>query len=327
LLSKLHKQHLLGRKMIDDGDIAIEQIINIDAPSHDDESGEISCADIQDALLEMQAMDAILENCEMEMALNHGLDDVTTDTICSHLGTIDDERIENFPTQDFASSDFKDVVVDSSFPGTCSIGAQPMFMSSRPEGSLIQRNKSLARVGGMHPVLSVEEEERIEQLLQEDEEAVEKYACVSSTEEDREIEIDKLLLDLGYDFQGNGKHEARDDVRGDKVIRELAKQRQERVHEQRIDQALRVLLHESLQSVIRKPEEDFSGRDNENMSPSICDETIATAPLTEEDIQLLIQNVSISESSLPLADRESIRKLASSIMVEEASKVATRRIV
>jgi hypothetical protein len=306
--------------MLDDGDLATEQVLKIDAPSHDDESRKNSCSDLQGALVEIHAMDEMLDNCEM--ALNHGFDDATTNTICSHLGTIDDERIDNFPTQGFTNSSGVKDVVDLSFPGNGSIGTQPI--SSRWGGSLIQRNKSLASVGGMHPVLTVEEEERIEQLLHEDEEDDEKYAFVSSTEEDREIEIDKLLLCLGFDFQGNGKNEARDDMRGDKVIRELAKQRQERVHEQRIDQALRVLLHEPLPSVIRSPEEDFSERDNENNSPSICDETIATAPLTEEDIQLLIQTASISESSLPLADRESIRKLASSIMIEEASKVATK---
>ena len=81
-----------------------------------------------------------------------------------------------------------------------------------------------------------------------------------------------------------------------------------------------MLLHERLPTVIRIPEDRITGGEVGDSSSFICDETIATMPLSEEAIQLLIQNVAESKCNLPFADLESIRNLASSIMVKESSK-------
>lgn len=269
-----------------------------EASCHDD-SRSLTCCDLQAALLEIHP------NGACGMAVIEDVDDAIANSNAdySHVGTVDcdenqDETIDNIPTQDFS----------------CSIDHDHNILNHQV--SLIQRNKSLACVGGMHPVLTVEEEERIVQMMRQDDDDVDQYARASSTEGERESEIDAQLLGLGY-YWSDENSDSRNDTRGDKVVRELARQRQARVSEQCIDQALCVLLNERLPSVIRIPELET---DIGESSASICSETIASMPLAEEDIQLLKRKVMESEPNLPFADRTSIRNLASSIMDEESLK-------
>ena len=285
-----------------------------EASCHDD-SRSLTCCDLQAALLEIHPNGA----CGMALIEDVNVNDATANSNadCSHVGTIDcdenqDETIDNIPTQDFSCSiDHDHNILNHQSQGD-------KGSSNRTRVSLIQRNKSIACVGGMHPVLTVEEEERIVQMMRQDDDDVDQYARASSTEGERESEIDAhaQLLGLGY-YWSDENSDSRNDTRGDKVVRELARQRQARVSEQCIDQALCVLLNERLPSVIRIPELET---DIGESSASICSETIASMPLAEEDIQLLKRKVMESEPNLPLADRTSIRNLASSIMDEESLK-------
>jgi hypothetical protein len=63
---------------------------------------------------------------------------------------------------------------------------------------------------------------------------------------------------------------------------------------------MNVLLHERPPSVILIPEDKITGGEVGDLSSFICDETIATMPMTEEAIQLLIQTVAESECNLLL---------------------------
>lgn len=70
--------------------------------------------------------------------------------------------------------------------------------------------------------------------------------------------------------------------RGDPVLRELAKQSILDDRERRIDRALRALLREPLPLHIRFPEDGImEGEDGVSQLPSICNETMLTALMTE----------------------------------------------
>lgn len=134
----------------------------------------------------------------------------------------------------------------------------------------------------------------IAKIMHQDEATVEKYACVSSIDEDRESEIDARLFCLGYDLRrscdhagrcSDEKEESGNAIRGDKELRQLARERRDRVNERNIDQAIRVLLNDHLRRVIRIPENELGKGVGRDLSTTVCDETIATMPLTEDDIQ------------------------------------------
>ena len=111
-------------------------------------------------------------------------------------------------------------------------------------------------------------------------------------------------------------------MRGDPVLRQLAEQRIRDEHEQRIDTALRTLLREPLPPVISVQD----GDDGVSLLPSTCNDTVLSMPLTEEDIQELIQRVKqeLEEDGLELADHNTIRSLAQSIIDEESTKKSVR---
>ena len=79
--------------------------------------------------------------------------------------------------------------------------------------------------------------------------------------------------------------------------------------EERIDQALRALRPKPAQSAIRTQERECN---NVELSHSRSDESIVTAPPPEVDILQLLKMVTDTENSLPMADRETIRKIARS---------------
>eukprot|EP00571_Detonula_confervacea_P014437 CAMPEP_0172306078 /NCGR_PEP_ID=MMETSP1058-20130122/7223_1 /TAXON_ID=83371 /ORGANISM="Detonula confervacea, Strain CCMP 353" /LENGTH=230 /DNA_ID=CAMNT_0013017855 /DNA_START=189 /DNA_END=878 /DNA_ORIENTATION=+ len=162
-----------------------------------------------------------------------------------------DKQEDQFPTLEFpVTINIRDAIdpVSSNMSCISSINAHSTHGSVQ---NSIERNKSLCGVAGGNNLLTVEEEERISELLIQDEEDVEQYGSMPSTEEDREAELDGLLLGLGYSIENNDDQVGNDDEseskkgsRGDPVLRELAKQRIVADHERRIDHALRALLCE-----------------------------------------------------------------------------------
>ncbi|KAL7555095.1 hypothetical protein ACHAWF_018808 [Thalassiosira exigua] len=201
--------------------------------------------------------------------------------------------------------------------------------------SSIERNKSVA---GRNSSLTREEEERIEILLQEDEGDEERFGTMSTIEEERESELDGILLGLGYVIDDDsdvhvtleGKEVTDVPTKGDPVLRELAKQRDFEEHERRIDEAIRALMREPLPEVVRFPDEDTEGfTDANNISglTSLCGDsltaqTMLTAPVSEHEIQKLIIEVKkeLEDEGLELSDSASVHTLAKAIMGEEYSK-------
>ena len=175
---------------------------------------------------------------------------------------------------------------------------------------MLGRKKSLA-AGGGNSRLTVVEEDRISKILAQDDN--ENYKDVTST---REVELDSLLTGLGYNVEPEEEDKDKDEERGDPVLRKLAKERTLEKQKKRIDQALRVLLREPLPRVIRN--------DDASLQPPLTSDhdTVLTTPLTEDDIQELIERAEkeLADDKLDLADHESIRLLAQSIVDEEASK-------
>lgn len=243
---------------------------------------------------------------------------------------------DNFPILQFPLAiDIKDIVPTNSSAMSCmsSVNASSMHGSVQ---SSIERNKSLCAVAGGNNLLTLEEEERISEILLEEEEAVEKYGSMSFIEEEREAELDNLLLGLGYNVDIddglsvniNQKEDPEEDAksnnesRRDPVLRELAKQREIERHEKNIDRALRALLREPLPPVIRVSND---GQDaNVSMLSSVGGESTFSAPMTEGDMQDLIHRVKteLQESLMELADHQSVRDLARSIIGEECSKIS-----
>eukprot|EP00579_Thalassiosira_antarctica_P014615 CAMPEP_0201932800 /NCGR_PEP_ID=MMETSP0903-20130614/30221_1 /ASSEMBLY_ACC=CAM_ASM_000552 /TAXON_ID=420261 /ORGANISM="Thalassiosira antarctica, Strain CCMP982" /LENGTH=378 /DNA_ID=CAMNT_0048472537 /DNA_START=2345 /DNA_END=3478 /DNA_ORIENTATION=- len=236
------------------------------------------------------------------------------------------DKHDNFPLLEFpVAIDIEDIVPTSSSDMSCISFMNAQSMHGSVQRS-IERNKSLCSVGGGNNLLTVEEEERISELLLEEDGDVEKYGCMPSTEEEREVELDSILLGLGYNIENNdgdnaGIEERKEDEgtktsnepRGDPVLRELAKNRALSEHEMSIDQALRALLREPLPPVIRIPEDGITeGEDGVSLLSSIFGGTTLTAAMTEEDMQTLIQRVKheLQEDELELADHQSVRALA-----------------
>jgi len=177
---------------------------------------------------------------------------------------------------------------------------------STTRSSALERNKSLASSSNL---LTVAEEDRISKILAQDDD--ENYKDTST----REVELDSLLNGLGYNIETE-EEDNEEMGRGDPVLRRLAKERTLEKQKKRIDQALRVLLREPLPQVVRNDDASLQ-------SSTACDqETVLTTPLTEDDIQELIERAKkeLEDDKLELADHESIRMLAQSIVDEESSK-------
>ena len=190
-----------------------------------------------------------------------------------------------------------------------SVNAQSTTRSSSTF-NVLERNKSLAKSsGGNGSRLTVAEEDRISKILAQDDD--ENYKDTST----REVELDSLLNCLGYNIEIN-EEVADSKERGDPVLRRLAKERTMEKQKQRIDQALRVLLREPLPQVVRNDDASLQH------STTYDQETVLTTPLTEDDIQELIERAKkeLEDDKLELADHESIRMLAQSIVDEESSK-------
>lgn len=192
---------------------------------------------------------------------------------------------------------------------------------------IIERNKSLCSVTGGKKLLTVEEEERVSQLLLEDEDG-EKFGCMPLTEEERDVELNGLLRGLGYDIENGAEDSTKEtegsqgaetsNPRGDPVLRELAKSRELLQHQQSVDRALCALLSEPLPPVVRFPEDGIPGEEEVSLLSSICGE----AAMTEAELKQLVQRTKkeLEDEQLQLADHQSIRMLAQSIFDDESSK-------
>ena len=221
----------------------------------------------------------------------------------------------------------EDIANDPASGSSCMSSINPQSLQSASASSAIERNKNLcaAVASGRSNLLTAEEEERISEMLQQDEDVEEKYGRVPSVEadDDREVELDSILYGLGYNVNTEDQEEDENEkstMRGDPVLRQLAEQRIRDEHEQRIDTALRTLQREPLPPVISVQDGDDG--------PSTCNDTVLSMPLTEEDIQEMIQRVKqeLEEDGLELADHNTIRSLAQSIIDEESTKKSVRSL-
>ena len=286
--------------------------------SNDDEKGDISFGNMQDALLivKIEALDVLLENFEFEC--DHGIGD--------NVDAFVDRQPDTYINCDRAvpkvklpvAIDVKDIL----FTGTIS--------GNMGSIDVIERNKNLCST--TNRLLTVEEEERIAEMMRQEEEDVEQYGfCIQSTEKNREAEIDVLLLGLGYGIENDDtpvgcEHTEREEEikleRGDPILRELAKKRIAGLREQRVDEALHKLLLEPLPHVVRINEDGVECQDGVSQLPVVCEDAKLTASVADEEICNLIQLLKkeFEDKGLALADHESIRALARSIMDQELSK-------
>jgi hypothetical protein len=168
-------------------------------------------------------------------------------------------------------------------------------------------------------------------MMRQEEEDVEQYGfCIQSTEKNREAEIDELLLGLGYGIENDNtpvgceqtEREEEIKLEGDPILRELAKKRIAGLREQRVDEALHKLLLEPLPRVVRINEDGVEGQDVGAQLPVVCEDATLTASVADEEICNLVQLLKkeFEDEGLALADHESIRALARSIMDQELSK-------
>jgi hypothetical protein len=285
--------------------------------SNDEEKCDISFGNMQDALLivEIEALDVQLENFEFEC--DHGIGD--------NVDAFVDRQPDTYINRDRAvpkvklpvAIDVKDILFTDTISGNM--------------GSIdvIERNKNLCST--TNRLLTVEEEERIAEMMRQEEEDVEQYGfCIQSTEKNREAEIDELLLGLGYGIENDNtpvgceqtEREEEIKLEGDPILRELAKKRIAGLREQRVDEALHKLLLEPLPRVVRINEDGVEGQDVGAQLPVVCEDATLTASVADEEICNLVQLLKkeFEDEGLALADHESIRALARSIMDQELSK-------
>jgi len=224
--------------------------------------------------------------------------------------TITDEFVDQLTLSFPVTINIDDIATSTCGSLSCNMSSSVNAQSTTRSSNVLERNKSLAGGGGNGSRLTVAEEDRISKILAQDDD--ENYKDATST---REVELDNLLTGLGYNIETKEEEDNEEMGRGDPVLRKLAKERTLEKQKQRIDQALRVLLREPLPPVVRN--------DDASLQPSTCDQgTVLTTPLTEDDIQDLIEKAKkeLDNDKLDLADHESIRLLAQSILDEEASK-------
>jgi hypothetical protein len=209
---------------------------------------------------------------------------------------------------------------------TSSISVMGNSTSQLTVQSIVDRNKRLFSMAGKsrNNNLTPEEEERIKEILQEEDDAI--VNCIMpSIEEDREAELDMLLNGLGYCFDNDEDEKDTKPSRGDPILRELAQKKALEEKENSIDKALRTLLREPLPRVIRFLNEENTG-DAVSLLSLNGDSLVAT--LSEDDILELVQSVKedLEVEKLELADHDSVRELATSILNGEVAKSMCRSI-
>ncbi|KAL3827357.1 hypothetical protein ACHAXA_003091 [Cyclostephanos tholiformis] len=272
------------------------------------ENDHVSLDNMKEALLEIEASDLQLEKFEFDC-------DQIIDFVRYQPDTGGSGGADAFPTPKLPKSVNIEDLFNKNIVGDdmgCSINA-------------IERNKKLCSTA--NHLLTVEEEERIAAMMLQEHDCIEEYGfCISSTEKRREAELDNLLLGLGYDVEyvndrvGGENNESEEEIkseRGDPILRELAKKRTASLREQRVDQALQKLLIEPLPRVVRIPKESVTEcQDELSRSPDVCEEISITASISDDEICHLVQKLKkqFEDDGLVLADRESIRVLAQSIM-------------
>ena len=283
--------------------------------SNDEEKGPISFGNMQDALLEIEELDVQLENFELEW--DHGIFD-NVDAFVDHQQDTDINCDRGVPTVKHpVAVNVKDILFTDPISGN--VGSI----------DVIERNKHLCST--TNRLLTVEEEERIAEMMRQEEEDMEQYGFrIPSTEKNREAEIDQLLLGLGYiecdDTRVGCEHTEREEdiklERGEPILRELAKKRITGLREQRVDEALQKLLLEPLPPVVRINEDGVDSQDGVSQLPVVCEDATLTASVADEEICNLVQLLKkeFEDEGLALADHESIRALARSIMDQELSK-------
>jgi hypothetical protein len=285
--------------------------------SNEEENGDISFGNMKDALLEIEAFDAQLDNLEFEC--NQCIDD-NVPAFVDCQPNVDLSGDSAVPTSNFSATiDIKDIFNDN--------------RDNKMVGCVdaIERNINLCSM--TNHLLTVEEEERIAEMMLQDEEDMEKYGfCIPSIEKNREVELDELLLGLGYDIENDDKWvecentESEEEIkleRGDPTLRELAKERTASLREKRVDQAMQKLLLEPLPHVVRIPQKGITEcQDEVSLLPVVCEETTLTASVADEVICHLVLKLKkqFEDEGTVLANHESIRALARSIMDQEFSK-------
>lgn len=247
----------------------------------------------------------------------------------------DEEPEDDFPLLQFpVAVEFSDITSaanDGSACVSCISGINAP--STQTVTSAIERNKNLSL-----NLLTEQEEKRVAELLLEVEEDEEKFGSTPTVDE-REAELDTLLIGLGYDIKEEDDDLADEETakaglskKGDPVLAALKEEREFELHKDRVDRALRALMQEPLPSVIHISE-DVEGEDVEtSFIASLCGESKSSTrsmPITEDELRSLIETVQkeLEEDGLELADHQSIRVLARNIMDDEATKKSNYSIV
>lgn len=216
--------------------------------------------------------------------------------------------------------DIKDIVPDPSNEVSFESNAIKSARSS------IERNKILC--SGKTSSLTAEEEERVAALLLQGELDMEKYGNMPLAEEERDSELDTVLLGLGFDMEASENADSNAKTRGDPVLAELSKERLLKIHESDVDKALTALMREPLPPVIRIPEERLvTGDDTVSQLQHSCGDSLLTASVTESEIKQLVVQVKkeFEEEGkcTELATHEAVRLLAAAIFDDESSKKHT----
>jgi hypothetical protein len=189
------------------------------------------------------------------------------------------------------------------------------FSTKKSFSKMATANRKLFAVQGQSK-LTLEEEARVAEILRQEDDCVENYILPDEDERTRQTELDELLAGLGYVFDEDEETiQPNEKVKGDPILRELAQQRSLAEKEKLIDEALKTLLREPLPKVIRLTP---SSEDN----ISLLSESVLSAPINEDVIKDLVVQVkrALEEDQMALADHESVRLLATSILNSEAAK-------
>jgi hypothetical protein len=300
---------------------------------------------VSDLLQQMELVDRQLEDAELLCVV----DDVQsiqksteTDAIPTHTSACEEGaetrsvtspvRLNNdklpsspgedeFPTLDFPVSISIDELNTSQTSSILGIEPKNTARNSVAKSSIA---RSLCSVKGHSKLkLTPEEEERVSEILRQEDDCMANYILPTEEEMARETELDILLAELGYELSTDDDATPQN-KRGDPVLRELANKRLLEQRENCIDKALRALLLEPLPRVIRILQETgLAGQESISCLSSIGD-SVLTAPISEEKIRQLVEEVkqNLLDDNMTLADGESVRLLATSILNSEAAKTS-----
>ena len=226
---------------------------------------------------------------------------------------------DEFPTLDFPVIISIDELNTSQTSSILGIEPKNTARNSVAKSSIA---RSLCSVKG-HSKLTPEEEERVSEILRQEDDCMANYILPTEEEMARETELDILLAELGYELSTDD-YATPQNKSGDPVLRELANKRLLEQRENCIDKALRALLLEPLPRVIRILQETgLAGQESISCLSSIGD-SVLTAPISEEKIRQLVEEVkqNLLDDNMTLADGESVRLLATSILNSEAAKTS-----